>query len=302
MTTQSTAASTRALDSGAIALITLMCLFWGLNQVAVKSSLPEFPPFIQATIRSCGGLAIVLAWTWWRGVALMERDGTLLPGLIAGALFGLEFIMVFYGLTLTSASHASLFIYTAPFFVALAAPFVVTGERLVPTQWLGLAFCFVGVASAMGFPGPSADARSMFGDALMVGAGLAWAATTLTIKGTALAAAAPEKTLLYQIAVSVPMFAVASLLGREHITPTGSVVPLSWLLYQIAVVGLTFPVWFAFIQRYSATRVSAFTFLTPLFGVAAGCLLLGEPFTVNFAIAAALVLGGLILVNRPRRG
>jgi drug/metabolite transporter (DMT)-like permease len=291
----------RVFDPGAVALMTLICLFWGLNQVAVKFSLAEFPPFLQAAIRSCGGLALILVWTWWRGIALMTRDGTFIPGMIAGALFGLEFIMIFYGLTLTSASHASLFIYTAPFFVALAAPWVLPGERLALTQWLGLAFCFVGVASALGFSG-AADARTMFGDGLMVGAGAAWAATTLTIKSTALASVAPEKTLIYQIVVSVPMFAAASLFMGEHVTPSGSVVPLSWLLYQIGVVGLTFPIWFAFIQRYSATQVSAFTFLTPLFGVAAGCLLLGEPFTVNFAIAVGLVLAGLILVNQPRRG
>jgi drug/metabolite transporter (DMT)-like permease len=73
---------------------------------------------------------------------------------------------------------------------------------------------------------------------------------------------------------------------------------LAWLAYQVLVVGITFPFWFWFIQRYAATRVSAFTFLTPLFGIAAGCLLLREPFTVAFGGAAVLVLLGLVLVNR----
>jgi drug/metabolite transporter (DMT)-like permease len=52
-------------------------------------------------------------------------------------------------------------------------------------------------------------------------------------------------------------------------------------------------------MRYSANRLSAFTFLTPLFGVAAGHLVLGEPLTMGFAVAAALVAAGLALVNRP---
>jgi drug/metabolite transporter (DMT)-like permease len=77
-------------------------------------------------------------------------------------------------------------------------------------------------------------------------------------------------------------------------------VALSWLTYQVLVVGITFPFWFWFIQRFSATRVSAFTFLTPLFGVAAGCLLLDEPFTLAFGASVVLVLVGLALVNRPR--
>ena len=59
-------------------------------------------------------------------------------------------------------------------------------------------------------------------------------------------------------------------------------------------------IWFVLVMRYSANRLSAFTFLTPLFGVAAGHLVLGEPLTPAFAAAVALVAGGLIFVNRAR--
>jgi drug/metabolite transporter (DMT)-like permease len=61
---------------------------------------------------------------------------------------------------------------------------------------------------------------------------------------------------------------------------------------------VTFVIWFALIARYSASRLSAFTFLTPLFGVAAGHLLLGDPLTPAFAAAVVLVAVGLLLVNR----
>jgi len=54
------------------------------------------------------------------------------------------------------------------------------------------------------------------------------------------------------------------------------------------------------VVRCSAARLSVFTFLTPLFGVAAGHLVLGEPLTPAFAVAVALVAAGLLLVNRPR--
>jgi len=73
------------------------------------------------------------------------------------------------------------------------------------------------------------------------------------------------------------------------------------LLYQTFwVVAVTFLAWFALIQRYSASRLAVFTFLTPLFGIAAGHLVLGDPLTPAFALAAALVVAGLVLVNRPR--
>lgn len=78
-----------------------------------------------------------------------------------------------------------------------------------------------------------------------------------------------------------------------------SALALGSLAYQtVWVVSVTFVVWFALIARYSASRLSAFTFLTPLFGVAAGHLVLNEPLTTAFAAAVVLVAAGLVLVNR----
>ena len=110
----------------------------------------------------------------------------------------------------------------------------------------------------------------------------------------------PEKTLLYQLVVCVPIVALGALVFGERIAAMPSAVALGSLAYQTIVVGTTFSLWFALIVKFSASRLSAFTFLTPLFGVAAGHLVLGEPLTPAFALAVALVAGGLILVNRPR--
>jgi drug/metabolite transporter (DMT)-like permease len=290
----------RPLDTGAGSLIVLMCLLWGLNQVAIKFSLPDVPPFTQAVIRSSGGLLIVLGWVRLRGIVLIARDGTLLPGIAAGLLFGLEFLLIYAGLRFTTASRASLFIYTAPFFVALGGRWLLPGERLGGNQWVGLALCFAGLALAVGIPQANVGARTLLGDALLIGAGAAWGATTLVIKATRLNRISPEKTLVYQLVVSIPVVAGAAALFQERVEALPGARALSWLLYQVAVVGVTYPFWFWLIQRYSATRVSAFTILTPLFGVAAGCLLLGEPFTMAFGMAVALVIAGLVLVNRPR--
>jgi drug/metabolite transporter (DMT)-like permease len=298
VTDASLRAQARPLNAGATSLIVLLCLFWGLNQVAVKFSAPDIPPFVQATVRSFAGMLIVYGFARLRGVSLSLNDGTLLPGIAAGVLFGLEFVLIYRGLTFTSASRASLFIYTAPVFVALGSRWLLPGDRLRATHWAGLVLCFAGLAAAIGVPQPAVDARMLIGDVMMIGAGAAWAATTLVVKATKLVSAAPEKTLLYQLAVSVPILAISIAAFGEHITHAPGPVALSWLVYQVLVVGLTFPVWFSFIQRYSATRVSAFTFLAPLFGVAAGCLLLNEPFSIAFGVAVALVIGGLVLVNR----
>jgi drug/metabolite transporter (DMT)-like permease len=292
-------ATARPLDALAAAIVLVLCLSWGFNQVAVKLALPEIPPFLQAAIRSAGGALIVTLFARWRGVRLVARDGTLLAGLAAGALFGLEFLLIFRGLVWTSASRAVLFLYTAPFFVAFGARFLLPGERLGAGQWLGLVLSFAGVALALGLPGPAADAAALVGDLMLILAAALWAATTLVIKASALARAPHEKTLLYQLVVSAPMLALAALVFGERISALPSAVPLASLVYQtIWISSVTYVAWFALIVRYSASRLSAFTFLTPLFGVAAGHFVLGEPITPAFAAAVALVAAGLVLVNR----
>jgi drug/metabolite transporter (DMT)-like permease len=132
-----------------------------------------------------------------------------------------------------------------------------------------------------------------------VGAALFWAATTLTIKASPLTRTSAEKVMLYQLVVSAPVMAVAALLVGERVTHMPSGLAFGAFAYQtIWLVSVTFVIWFALIARYSASRLSAFTFLTPLFGVAAGHLLLGDPLTPAFAAAVALVAVGLLLVNR----
>ena len=288
----------RPLDAAAAALAVVLCLSWGFNQVAIKLALPEIPPLIQAAFRSTFGALVVVAWSRGRGVKLTQQDGTLVPGLVAGLLFGLEFLLIYRGLVWTSASRAALFIYTAPFVVALGAS-VLLGERLRAVQWLGLLCSFAGLVVAFGVPDPSGG-KQLIGDIMMVGAGVAWGATTLVIKGTNLRTAPPEKVFAYQIGVSIPMLALGMLLAGERMTAMPSAWSLGWLAYQTFwVVSLTFAVWFAMVQRYSASRLSAFTFLTPLFGVASGHFVLGEPISATFGVAVALVLAGLMLVNRP---
>ena len=283
-----------------MALVVFICFTWGFNQPAIKLAIPDVPPLIQCAIRSSLAVPIVWAWMRWRGLPLGERDGTLGPGLIAGVLFGLEFLLIYRGLLYTTASRAVLFIYLAPFFVVLGARWFLPGDHFGVMQWAGLLLSFAGMAVAFGLPTPAADPRQLLGDIMMVAAAASWAATTLVIKASSLAQVSPEKTLFYQIAVCVPMVGLGALLFGERITAAPSGIALASLAYQTIVISTTFSLWFALIVRFSASRLSAFTFLTPLFGVAFGHLILGEPLTPAFALAVALVAAGLILVNRPR--
>jgi drug/metabolite transporter (DMT)-like permease len=279
----------------------VLCLSWGFNQVSVKLAIHDIAPLIQATLRSLGAMLIVAAWAKLRGQSLFTRDGTLRAGLTCGALFGLEFIFIYQGLVFTTATRAVLFIYLAPFFVVLGARIFLPADRFTLSQWAGLALSFAGMLVAFGVPTPALDPRQVLGDMMMVAGALLWAATTLLIKASPLSRISSEKTMLYQLVVSAPMLAVAAYFAGEHIPLAPSGLSLLALAYQtVWVVSVTFVIWFALIARYSANRLSVFTFLTPLFGVAAGHFVLGEPLTPAFGAAVALVAAGLVLVNRAK--
>jgi drug/metabolite transporter (DMT)-like permease len=289
----------RSLSPGAVALMLMLCLSWGFNQIAVKLVLPDIPPMLQATIRSTGALPVLLLIARLRGVKIFRRDGTLGAGLFAGVLFGIEFVLIYRGLLLTSASRAVVFLYTAPFFVALGS-YQFLGERLRASQWAGLGLSFAGVALAIGVPQANVDADVLLGDLMIVGGGALWAATTLLVKATRLLRAPPEKALGYQVAMSIPILGVAAWLSGETLTRVPGPLALSLMVYQaVWVVGLTFLVWFTLVKTYSASKLSAFTFITPLFGVVASYFILHDVLTLAFGAAALLVIAGLYLVNRP---
>ncbi len=296
---QTAPSAARALTPGAIALVMMLCLSWGFNQVAVKLVLPDVPPMLQALARSLGALPVLLAIGWFRGVKFFERDGTLWPGVCAGVIFGIEFVLIYRGLQLTSASRAVVFLYTAPFFVALGS-YVFLGERLRAPQWGGLALSFAGVALAIGVPQANVDANVLLGDLLIVAGGALWAATTLIVKTTKLIRAPAEKGLGYQVTISIPILALAALISGETITHVPTPLSLALLAYQAFwVVGLTFLLWFALVKTYSASKLSAFTFVTPLFGVVASYFIMHDTLTIAFGVAALLVIAGLYLVNKP---
>ena len=291
----------RPLSPGAVALMLMLCLSWGFNQVAVKLALPDIPAMTQALFRSLGALPVLLIVGWLRKADFSLRDGTLGPGVLSGLIFGFEFALIYQGLRLTTASRAAVFLYTAPFFVALGS-YPLLGERLRAPQWAGLALSFAGVALAIGVPQANVDAKVLLGDLMIVGGGAMWGATTLIAKGTRLRFAAPEKALAYQVAISIPILTAAAWYFGETMTHVPGPLALTVVIYQaIWVVGLTFTIWFALVQRYSASKLSAFSFITPLFGVIASYFVLHEQLTLSFGVAALLVVAGLYFVNRPEK-
>ena len=135
---------------------------------------------------------------------------------------------------------------------------------------------------------------------MIVGGGALWAATTLMVRATSLLHAPPDKALAYQVSLSIPILGLAAFFSGETLTRVPGVLASSLMVYQaVWVVGLTFLLWFSLVKTYSASKLSAFTFITPLFGVVASYVILHDTLTPIFGAAALLVIAGLYLVNRP---
>jgi drug/metabolite transporter (DMT)-like permease len=290
----------RALDANAFALMLALTALWGFQQVTIKWIAADVSFVMQAALRSILATALLLMWARLRGIALLARDGTLGPGILAGLLFAGEFVFIYGGLAYTNASRMSVFIYLTPALTALGLHFFVRGERLSPLQWLGVAIAFLGLflAFAEGF---FSGQRTWVGDLCGIIAAILWASTTVLIRATSLSHASATKTLFYQLAVSAIVLPIASIAMGEPGVVSLSPVALASLAYQGAIVAFaSYLAWFWLLTRYLAGRLSVLSFLTPMFGVLCGVVFLREPLTGYFALAAVLVAAGIVLVNlRP---
>lgn len=287
------------IPPAAAALAVLLCALWGVGQVAMKQTTLGISPILAAGIRSLGAAALLLAWIAWRRIPVFRRDGTALHGALVGALFAIEFVLLFTGLSMTQAVRGSLLFCSAPFFVGLASHVFVPDDRLTPTRFAGLAAAFAGLAVAFYDRLAWPDAHGLVGDFLCLAAAFFWGITTVYIKATPLRRALPEKNLLYQLGWSALLLLVASPLAGEPgvFAPTPAV--WAWLAYSTLIVaGASYLAWFWLVSRYRATTLHAFTFLTPAFGVLSAYGILGEPLTPAIGAALVLIAAGIVLVNR----
>ncbi|MCV0437727.1 MAG: DMT family transporter [Hydrogenophaga sp.] len=289
------------LDSLAITLLVVCCAFWGFQQILIKDTVDEVPPLWQASLRFWGAAALIWLWCMARGVPLFARDGTFKAGLLAGTLFAGEFAFIYLGLLHTSASRLTVFLYTSPFVVALLLPRVVPGERLRRIQWTGLVIAFAAVALAFseGFMHSSPVAGQWLGDAMALAAGTLWGLTTLTIRSTVLSTASAEKTLFYQVAVTAAVAPLVSLaLGEAWSLDYSARAWTSIGLQTVVGAFASYLTWMWMLRHYPATQMSTFTFLTPVFALVFGVVLLGEPLTPQLVVALAGVAVGIVLVSR----
>ncbi len=283
---------------GAVALI-VFALHLGFNQVVVKVTAGGFNPVFSAGLRSAGAVVVLLIWMKLRGVSLHVPRRAWFGGIPSGLFFAFEFMCLFIALDMSTVSRVSVILYTMPVWLAILAHFLFPGEGLTRFKVLGLIMAVTGVAIAL--LDRDAAGASWTSDLLALAAALCWAGIVLCVRITPLSEVPPAQQLMFQVAISGPiLLLIAPLFGPliRQIEP----VHIAGILFQIiAVASFGFLAWFWLMSIYPASSVASFSFLSPVFSVILGWLLLSEEVTASVWGALALVAAGIYLINRRPR-
>jgi drug/metabolite transporter (DMT)-like permease len=285
------------IDSKGFITLVVLTLLWGLNYPAMKFSGTGLSPIFTTFLRSCIASGCGIIYCIIIKQPLFHRGATLIHGAVVGVLFGLEFVCIYFGLLFTDAARAAIFVYLAPFVVALGAHFLLK-EKVTLLKFIGLVLAFSG-AYMVFKDKPSTGAKAMlFGDLLEIAAAVFWGATTLYIKKYLAQKVHPINTFLYQLVFSIPiMLLCAWLLEDEWIHAVDIYIAASVIYQSVIVAFASYLVWFILIHDYPVAKLSVFTFLTPIFGVIFGAIMLKEKLTTGLIIGLIFVCIGIYCNN-----
>jgi drug/metabolite transporter (DMT)-like permease len=286
------------LNVEAIIAILILTLLWGLNYAAIKFSNQGLSPCFTSALRSIIASICGIIYCLRKREKLFHTDIMLFHGLIVGLLFGFEFACIYFGMLYTDAARSVIFVYLSPFVVAIGAHFFLKGDRLTFLKTLGLLLAFTGIVFVFSGRPKTAKATMFIGDLLEITAAFLWGATTLYIKKFMAEKVHPINTFLYQLFFSIPiLFLMSFILEPKWVYRVDLFIVGSIVYQSIIIAFMSYFVWFKLIHNYSVSRLSAFTFFTPVFGVLFGILFLKEELTISLMVGLPLVSIGIIFVN-----
>lgn len=288
------------IDTRGFIAILVLAVLWGINYSAIKITNTGFSPIFTSFLRSVIASALGVAYCLAIRQKLYHHGTLLIHGIVVGILFGLEFACLYLGMLFTDSARAVILIYLSPFIVAAGAH-IFLGERLSPLKWTGLILAFAGLVSVF-YGKPSKYTRLMFiGDMLEILAAFFWGATTLYIKKHLAEKMHPINTFLYQLAFSIPVLLLcAYFIETEWVKDPGAMVIWSLIFQSVVIAFASYLVWFKLIHDYPVAKLSVFTFLTPVFGVAFGVLFQREELTRGLVAGLLMVSAGIYVTNYKR--
>ncbi|MCZ6557056.1 MAG: DMT family transporter [SAR324 cluster bacterium] len=291
----------RPVDARLVGWMFALTFLWGFNSVTIRIIVQAMAPLMGAGLRGVVALTALSGYGWLRGESLRYRGSDALHALVIGVLFSLEFLLLYNGARFTSGGHISIFMNTAPLFVAGGAHFLLREERLNALKILGLTAAFAGILLLFSDELYVQQQGFWRGDLLVLAGAVAWAITTLYMKRFLVERFNGFRLLHAQVLVSTPILLASSLLFEPE--PWAGInlhTGLLVIFQGLIVVFFSYLMWMNLLRRYPASGMQSFTFLSPVWGVVAGMLLLSESVSLLMVLGMAMIGGGIILVNRPR--
>lgn len=283
------------LDARAIALAVSIMAILGGTYTMVKVGLRDLPVIGSLLLRMLVAAAALGAYARWARVTLLYR-GRAAWFIAAGTLAFIAMQLLLYaGLTVTPAGRAAILYNFQPFLTLLVLPYVLPAERLTVRRVLGTGVAFTGVVFVLAERGTSGG--SLLGDSLVLLAAATWTLVIILSKTT------PDEVnavslIFWNVAGATPVLALLTVIAEPSVTWRMSASAVASILYLgvlAAGVGFVGFVWLT--RSYAATRVNAFVFLSPVFGVLIAWAALGESVTALQGAGALGVASGIWIVN-----
>ena len=283
-------------------MVLLLSALWGGNTVAVKIGVADSPPLMLAALRFAIGGICVVAWGLWTRAPFRLRPGEGWPLLGLGLLFAVQLGLLNIGIWLSTAGHASVLLNAYPVYIVLLAHFLVPGDRLTVATLLGITLGFGGILVLFAghlLASTEPGSTLLAGDLVLSVSAVLLALRQVTLNRQ-LQRIHPVKPLLAQVIVGTPLFLLLSW-GFEAARTV-----LTWrlgasLFYQgVVIAGFNFIANMSLLKTYRPSSLAAFNLTTPLFGVVATALVIGEPVGWRLAVSALLVAGGIAMATLLR--
>jgi len=291
----------KPIDGLAASFLIIFSILLGLNQVLVKLVNIGMHPIFQVAMRSALAIIPILIYCYFTKKKINFFDGSFLPGVITGVLFGVEFVFLFTALDYSTVTRVSLIFYTMPVWLTLAAHFLIKNDTLNLNKILGLIIAITGLVFAVYQPISGYSMKQFYGDFYSLLASFCWAAIAIMLKTSRLSRSSPETQLLYQLTVSGIILLPISLLFDDFIRELNGQLVLIFSFQVIVIMCLGFIGWLWVMSKYSASSTSSFSFLTPIFGVLFGWLIMDDTITEQIYISLFLTCLGIYLINRKTK-
>jgi drug/metabolite transporter (DMT)-like permease len=285
------------LDFFATALTILLCAIWGGAFVGIKISTLDMPPLGSGAIRFCLTSVVLLLWAWYQHVPLRYGGPEIKLLIVLSAMFLYINITAYVGTALTTSGRATVFFYTQPLFLALLAPYFLPGDHLTARKISGLGIALCGIVALFFTKLTGGHGSTLLGDIIVLSGALVSAFSGIATKRTA-GRIHPVALICWQSWLSWPVLGLLSWgleAGRPFAFTGRALTAILYLGLISAAFGFVAFAWL--IQRNTATRVTALTFLAPVFGVAYSWLLLGETLTPIQLLGVLGVCLGVYVVN-----